>query len=262
MKDYYQILKVKREASELEIKRSYRRLAIQYHPDKNPDPSAEEQFKEISEAFEVLSDPAKKASYDSRMVNALEGLFETEQQPTHRDPAYRRKRPPVGNPVRPATPSELINQYVPYFRIFCWLGIFITTLFFLDYVLPYSVVNEEIREIYDVRGGRRRNVILYHVIETFSNRKIKMYDGAEYFYDEEKLIADYTKIFATPMQVSTVNGEQVVMLGYVYGAMLFLPVVLWITSLLGIIFNKRTEFCFNLSVVSGILLVIVLYLIL
>jgi hypothetical protein len=209
----------------------------------------------------VLSDPAKKASYDSRMVNALEGLFQTEQQPRHRDPAYRRKRPPVGNPVRQATPRELINQYVPYFRIFCWLGIFITTLFFLDYVLPYSQVKEEIREIYVVRGGRN-NVILYNVIETFSNREIKMYDGAGHFYDEENLIANYTKIFATPMQVSTINGEQVVMLGYVYGSMLFLPVVLWITSLLGIIFNKRTEFCFNVSVVSGILLVIVLYLIL
>jgi hypothetical protein len=261
MKDYYQILNVTRGASELEIKRSYRRLAVQYHPDKNPDPSAEEQFKEISEAFEILSDPGKKALYDSRFVSALEGLFETQQQPKHRDPAYRRKRPPVRNTVHRTTTAELMSEYIRYFRIFCWLGFFIITLFFLDYVIPYSTVNEDIREIYVVRGGRN-NVVLYIVIETFSNREIKMYDGAGNFYGETNLLAVYTKIFATPMQVSSVDGSRVVELGHVYGPLIFLPVVLWVTSLLGIIFSERIEFCFNLSVVSGILLVIVLYLIL
>ncbi len=65
-KDYYQILGVKRGADEKEIKAAYRRLARKYHPDVNPnDPSAEERFKEISEAYEVLSDPHKRAQYDS-----------------------------------------------------------------------------------------------------------------------------------------------------------------------------------------------------
>ncbi len=56
-KDYYQILGVKPEASPEEIKRSYRRLALKYHPDKNPgDTIAEAAFKEIAEAYEILSD--------------------------------------------------------------------------------------------------------------------------------------------------------------------------------------------------------------
>ncbi len=64
-KDYYKILGVKRNAEEKEIKRTYRRLALQYHPDKNPDDKqAEERFKEINEAYEVLGDPEKRAKYD------------------------------------------------------------------------------------------------------------------------------------------------------------------------------------------------------
>jgi len=64
-KDYYKILGVDRKASQDEIKKTYRKLAMKYHPDKNPnDKTAEEKFKEINEAHQVLSDPEKRARYD------------------------------------------------------------------------------------------------------------------------------------------------------------------------------------------------------
>jgi curved DNA-binding protein len=64
-KDYYKILGVERKASEAEIRKAYRKLAMQYHPDRNPeDKQAEERFKEINEAYQVLSDPQKRAHYD------------------------------------------------------------------------------------------------------------------------------------------------------------------------------------------------------
>jgi len=64
-RDYYEILVVERMASSEEIKKSYRKLAVKYHPDKNPgDKTAEEKFKELSEAYEILSDPQKRALYD------------------------------------------------------------------------------------------------------------------------------------------------------------------------------------------------------
>ena len=64
--DYYQILGVPKSATDSEIKKSYRKLAVKYHPDKNPgDKIAEEKFKEISEAYQVLSDKEKKRQYDT-----------------------------------------------------------------------------------------------------------------------------------------------------------------------------------------------------
>ncbi len=64
-RDYYEVLGVGRRAEEEELKKAYRRLALQYHPDRNPDnPEAEEKFKEASEAYAVLSDAEKRAAYD------------------------------------------------------------------------------------------------------------------------------------------------------------------------------------------------------
>ncbi|MCA1938794.1 MAG: molecular chaperone DnaJ [Dechloromonas sp.] len=64
-RDFYEILGVNRDAADDEIKKAYRKLAMKYHPDRNPDnPSAEEKFKEAKEAYEILSDAQKRAAYD------------------------------------------------------------------------------------------------------------------------------------------------------------------------------------------------------
>jgi len=63
-KDYYEVLGVARDASEKEIKAAYRKLAMKHHPDRSDDPGAEEKFKELSEAYAVLSDPDKRQKYD------------------------------------------------------------------------------------------------------------------------------------------------------------------------------------------------------
>jgi molecular chaperone DnaJ len=71
MKDYYKILEVEEKASQEEIKKSYRKLAAQYHPDKNP--QGEEKFKEVAEAYETLGNPDKRVQYDNRGNNPFQG---------------------------------------------------------------------------------------------------------------------------------------------------------------------------------------------
>lgn len=73
-RDYYEILGVARDADAKAIKDAFRELALKYHPDRNKSPEAEARFKEIAEAYAVLSDPKKRAEYDARGFSAVEGF--------------------------------------------------------------------------------------------------------------------------------------------------------------------------------------------
>ena len=74
-RDFYEVLGVQKNASKDEIKKAYRKLAIQYHPDKNPgDKVAEEKFKEATEAYEILADDRKKQAYDQFGFAGVEGM--------------------------------------------------------------------------------------------------------------------------------------------------------------------------------------------
>ena len=91
-KDYYKILNVPKSATPEECKKAYRKLALKYHPDKNKSPGAEEKFKEISEAYEVLSDPKKKEIYDNYGEEGLKGRPAPEENHgnAHFGPGFQR----------------------------------------------------------------------------------------------------------------------------------------------------------------------------
>ena len=74
-KDYYKILGISKGASEDDVRKAYRKMALKFHPDKNKSAGAEEKFKEIAEAYEVLSDKRKREIYDKYGEEGLKGWF-------------------------------------------------------------------------------------------------------------------------------------------------------------------------------------------
>ncbi|RKZ81032.1 MAG: J domain-containing protein, partial [Gammaproteobacteria bacterium] len=80
-KDYYQVLGVTKNTSQDEIKRSYRKLARKYHPDVSSESNAEERFKEVGEAYEVLKNPEKRAAYDQLGANWKAGQAGSQPPP-------------------------------------------------------------------------------------------------------------------------------------------------------------------------------------
>lgn len=90
--DYYEILGVNKTCSAEELKKSYRKLAMQYHPDRNPDDKdAEEKFKQINGAHETLSDPSKRAKYDEKLEAKMRSQRESEDAERYRA-EYERNR--------------------------------------------------------------------------------------------------------------------------------------------------------------------------
>lgn len=76
-RDYYEVLGVDKNASEKDIKKAYRKLAMKYHPDVSEEEGAEEKFKEVSEAYAVLSDDEKRQRYDQFGHAGMDGLLPT-----------------------------------------------------------------------------------------------------------------------------------------------------------------------------------------
>lgn len=101
VKGYYSPLGVSEDASEKEIKKAYRKLAREFHPDRNPDkPDAEERFKEIQEAYGVLEDPDRRAEYDRRRLDPFSGSGFEGFTGAGREGASRYYRAPDGTYVR------------------------------------------------------------------------------------------------------------------------------------------------------------------
>ncbi|CAG8480228.1 6266_t:CDS:2 [Paraglomus occultum] len=103
--NYYEVLEISRDASEAEIKRAYRKLALQMHPDKNGAPGADEAFKMVSKAFQVLSDPQKRAIFDAN------GSDPDSSSARMQSRAYARASSAFGNGPVELTPEELFNMF-------------------------------------------------------------------------------------------------------------------------------------------------------
>jgi hypothetical protein len=256
MKNYYAILGVPNTASHDDIKRAFRKLAVKFHPDKNPSPEAEDLFKEITEAYDVLSDWEKRKMYDLRWENPFRDIPKEPPVKRHRDPKYKPK-PPGYKPPRKQTVSDIMADYLPYFRWICWVGVAIAAILAIDFIVPYERITENLADVVEVTG--RANKFSHYIFVSESGKRIKVYNyTARYLIEETKIVYHQTRIFRTVMYLSDVGPVLQIKIGYLYKSLVFFPLLLLLTSVIGVVYRKTVEFPFNLSLVSGMLLIITL----
>ena len=268
MKDYYAVLGIRSTAHAAEIKRVYRRLVVQYHPDKNPDPQAHAYMAEINEAYDVLGDPNSRAAYDLRRQHGwTEFVTAAAEQappttPRHRDPRYRPRTAPASSAKREQ--REMMQMCVPYIRWFNIVSLVVTVLFGIDYILPYKVIESEIVDYRVQNMGSR-----YGNQGGYASTKLNLANGEKLsvngfstpaILDNPQIRYSRTRVYQTLMSIDYHGLHTKV--GYVYRALALFPLVLFATSLAAVLRRKNIEFFFNASFVNGLLLLITLWLIL
>jgi curved DNA-binding protein CbpA len=256
MKDYYALLSVARTASPDEIKRAFRKLAVKYHPDKNSDPRAAEFFKELTEAYNVLSDWEKRKFYDLRFENPFQPSVAKPAVRKHRDPRYAPK--PPGYRARPKySVKDLMTDCLPYFRVISYTGLVFGLLLSLDFFLPYNANMEKVITSENRINGKKGN----YIFVTESGKEIRVYnEGARFLIEEELLRVHQTQIFNTIMKISDKGPTFELTTGYLYRTLILVPLILLVSSVLGVVYRKNLEFRFNLSLVSGIFLILTIIL--
>jgi len=252
--DYYQILGVNHTASEAEIKRAYRRLAVSYHPDKNPDPQAENIFKQVNEAYDILSDPEKKRQYDLKLQNPFMEWVPESSTPRHRDPAYRPSRPKVYRKSEGEKLHELMAEHLPLAQKSTLLCFTISICLLIDFAWPARVSKEEINSTFLRRTYSRNSSTTWWVIETSGGHIIDLpFEVSELFQKGQSVTIHSSFFLHIPSSVET-TAKDVKIWKSIYGNFIFAPTALLIISTLGMIFRKNIEYGFNLGVVSFVVL--------
>ncbi len=251
MKNYYFILGLTIYASETEIKQAYRKLALQFHPDKNPSQQAESIFKEVNEAYEILGHHEKKIAYD-QLLRGVSPAAPTATRP-HRDPAYR-PRPPgsYSRKSRKQEMLEVMNDYLKYALMASRITLVFAAILIADYSLPRETTKREVLNMSYRREYRSASSIQLN-LKDGAEISLRKTDAKE-FRQGENILVHRSSIFDIPIAVENDKTHFKAKIPVaIYGNFIFCPMVMIITSLLGTFYWKGVEFRFNLGVVNLLL---------
>jgi hypothetical protein len=265
MKDYYQILKIPRSASEGEIKRSFRLLAVKLHPDKNPNNQTVALFQEINEAYEVLSDKDKKWVYDQKYdayysPNKYGGTVGKAPSPSYTRANY--SRPRYSAPSR----SFDYSDYAPFFRKVNWGGMFLCLILIFDYVFTIDYPNQKITWIDDIQEVRTRNSRGYSkrnpsdVLVDIETEKFQF--QMEIRHAAEIEIGDNIDVYMTPLfQIARwvdVRDKAISIAPHygVYNNFVFIPAILLILSCIGLFVKRNEKFVVDIGIGAMIFFVL------
>jgi hypothetical protein len=242
MNTYYEALEVPEQASAADIRRAYRRLVLLTHPDRTQDPAAHERYLAINRAYEVLSLPDKRKTYDARLWalrNPPPPVAPRPAVPRHPDPAYRGPWPPPVVPRRPKGDPYAAQyaRYTPVARFICRVLLVFGLLLVIDsqwvLTLPKEpVVSQEYHISYSRRGGVLDSYYLTQTPRASFRGQIPYKPG-------EVLALTRTVLFrqvlthrpaSAPIQ-ATINSREETL--YNYGPILCFPFIMWAAAVVG-----------------------------
>jgi len=244
MKDYYEIMKLDRKASEADIKKAFRKLANQYHPDKNPSLEAEALFKEINEAYEVLGDPKSRLDYDQRLASPA--FFN-----------YQYIRPQRSTYRGPSEKTLLQNSLLRYSRMLFYFGCLWCSVLIVDYTMPEDHLQGKVttdmskKTIFSPHQAGK--LLTTDVGPSFDVTATEM----KHFPLQSNVHIFRSPLLSAVIRVENHNGTFIVNnLGSIYRNFSFAPILLFLGCLLGILIKNGVEFHVNLGIVVFLIMIL------
>jgi hypothetical protein len=254
MKNYYAILGVSPSAHAADIKRAYRRLALQYHPDKNPNAAAEQFFKEVNEAYGVLGDSQSRYEYDQRLLNPVYQGPVAPAQPVHRDPRYRPTgRRPV--PRQADDTYELMKEHLPKIVVITKSLLILSIILFIDFVLPRQEVYEQYASHRCQSASRRSDGGTHCIFTTqqgssfrLESDDLRLMEGMDTVrLSKSWIIREITQVKSGETEVSISSS--------IYGLFVFGPLFLLVISAAAFVYRNNVYRGFNLGITAALVFV-------
>jgi hypothetical protein len=247
VKNYYSILGLPVSAGGDAIKKAYRKLAFMYHPDRNPTKEAEDRFKEINAAYEVLSDPTSRREYDLKILQ--------QTLPVHRDPRYRKQPRKGQEPTAQQRMFLYMKQSLPYTNKILLVSFLVCGFLIVDYLLPPRQTTDEIVNMSMEADNVRR---LY--MNDGSNVKLS-HKLARRFRLGSDVIVYRSNLLSVPLAVENQQTkERAEIYATFYRNFSFVPLLMLGFSVFGLFLAKEVETRFNMGIVNGMLLLFLMIL--
>ncbi|MDX1905673.1 MAG: J domain-containing protein [Bacteroidia bacterium] len=232
MKDHYNTLGLTPAATQQEIKQAFRRLAVRYHPDSNPDPQAHRIFLEINEAYQVLSDPDQRKIYD---LSLLMVSYRTTPDPAWEPPAT----PPRPGPPRP----DPFQNWAPWVRMLAMLTLLLAGSVWVDYLVADDHPQSEILRI-NIVPGTLLNLRL--IVETGTDVFVADMDKADWLRRREMIIVRRTPWYGIVTRITRQLPDDGSPASFrphygIYDAFCFAPILMVIAALLSLLYRKHAE---------------------
>ncbi|WP_028978354.1 J domain-containing protein [Sporocytophaga myxococcoides] len=259
LKDYYKVLHLSSTASSEEIKKAYRKLALQFHPDKNSFPQAKAVFQEINEAYDVLSDPVKKNNYDFRLNQSFQPKTTYSGEKSNTDNHRPFHKSPGKQKFKNKDPYK---NYALKGKFFSSFVFFFCLILCIDYVISQRYDNTIVEDI--SRFEAKTSNYTDHYNHEVQSSKIDFNfnsETANSITPYDTISVDITPIFGIVKSCHPISDEK---LNYADGFSIYYPftflILLAMAASCASLFVKSNETGFSLSILSMILFIIVQFL--